>query len=230
VFCAKSQAIWSDPLDYETQELMEFHLVYAGNLLKSSKPGSLRVWEKHQIRRYLHFQLKRLWETHPLLKFYTQQSHVVDLGSVKTHQRHGHTQIDSLASTFEGYIPLVIKDFGMVCELEILFLRAEPAGNVLQRGGAGGGDIDNRMKTLFDALSVPQRGQVRLKAEDTPDPSPMYVLLEDDSLITSIKINADRFLAAAEGADPADAAEACVIIAVNVKAVNPTLLPYSVSV
>ena len=58
----------------------------------------------------------------------------------------------------------------------------------------------------------------------------MYVLLEDDSLITSIKINADRFLAAAEGADPADPAEACVIIAVNVKAANPTLLPYNVGI
>ena len=64
---------WSDPIDYPTREIMDFHLVYAGNLLKSGRSG--HVWEKHQIRRYLHPQLKKLWETHPLLSFYSQDVH-----------------------------------------------------------------------------------------------------------------------------------------------------------
>src|SRR5436309_15726725 len=114
--CAKSQYIWCDPPDYETQKLMEFHLVYAGNLLKSGSSG--HTWEKHQVRRYLHPQLKKLWETHPLLSFYAQSSHVTRHGRALTiEQHHNHTRIEDLARQFEGYVPLVMADFGMVCEL-----------------------------------------------------------------------------------------------------------------
>jgi hypothetical protein len=185
----------------------------------------MRVWEKHQIRRYLHPQLKKLWETHPLLSFYTQAKHWQKTGGFTSSADHSYTKIENIATHFEGYVPLVHKDWGMACELEILFLRAEPVGNILQRGGAGGGDIDNRIKTLFDALCIPVRAQVKLKENDAPDPSPMYVLLEDDSLITSIKINADRFLASADDADPSDV---LLVASVNIKAANPTQLPYGV--
>ena len=170
---------------------MEFRLAYVGNLMKASRPGNLRVWEKHQLRRYFHPQLEGLWKTHPLLSFYTQEKHWEKRGKGIAGEDHSATQTAAIAQHFEGYIPLVMKDFGMVCEVDFLFLRAEPPGNVLQRGGAGGGDIDNRIKTLFDSLCMPDRGQVKLMAGDEPDPTPMYVLLEDDSLITSIKVNAD---------------------------------------
>jgi hypothetical protein len=216
-----------DPLDFPVRDVMQFHLVYAGNLLKSGRVG--HTWEKHQIRRYLHPQLKRLWETHPLLAFYTQKNHWEQGGIASFPVSHAQTKTEEIAKHFEGYVPLVMADFGMVCELEILFLRAEPAGNLLQRGGSGGGDIDNRMKVLFDGLCMPVRGQVKLRGDDTPDPDPMYVLVQDDSLITSLKVTADRFLAAASDADPADPAEACVIVSVNVKVADPTKLPYGIS-
>lgn len=203
---------------------MEFHLIYAGSLLKSGRSG--HVWEKHQIRRYLHPQLKKLWETHPLLTFYTQESHWDRHGRQHVIEHHDATKVENIATHFEGYVPLVMADFGMVCELEILFLRAEPPGNVLQRGGSGGGDLDNRMKVLFDGLCMPVQGQVKLRDGDTPDPSPMYVLVQDDSLITSLKVSADRFLAAENDSNPA---EACVIISVNVKVADPTRLPYGIS-
>jgi hypothetical protein len=206
---------------------MQFHLVYAGNLLKSGNKG--HTWEKHQIRRYLHPQLKRLWETHPLLAFYAQKNHWEQGGLASFPVAHARTKTEEIAKHFEGYVPLVMADFGMVCELEILFLRAEPPGKLLQRGGAGGGDIDNRMKVLFDGLCMPERGQVRLRGDDAPDPDPMYVLVQDDSLITSLTVTADRFLAAAGDADPADPAEACVIVSVNVKVADPTKLPYGIS-
>jgi hypothetical protein len=218
---------WADPIDCPTRDTMQFHLVYAGNLLKSGRSG--HVWEKHQVRRYLHPQLKKLWETNPLLSFYAEPSHFDRHGRNVVVEHHKQTQVENIAKHFEGYVPLVMADFGMVCELEILFLRAEPPGNVLQRGGCGGGDLDNRMKVLFDGLCMPERGQVKLRTEDTPDPSPMYVLVEDDSLITSLKVTADRFLAAASDADPSDPAEACVIVSVKVKVADPTRLPYGIS-
>src|SRR5262249_4381120 len=147
--CVESQILLCDPPDSPTKDIMEFHLVYAGNLLKSSKPGNLRVWEKHQIRRYLHPQMKKLWETHPLLQFYDWDSHMDTAGAIRTSVPHTNTRPEIIGQHFEGYVPLVLKDWGMVCDLDILFLRAEPAGNILQRGGRGGGDIDNRIKTLF---------------------------------------------------------------------------------
>ena len=47
--------------------------------------------------------------------------------------------------------PLVRESFALKCGLDILFLRQESPGKVYQ-----GGDLDNRIKTLLDALSVPQ--------------------------------------------------------------------------
>jgi hypothetical protein len=49
---------------------MEFHLIYVGNLLKAAGRANARVWEKHAIRRYLHPQIRKLWETHPTLRYY----------------------------------------------------------------------------------------------------------------------------------------------------------------
>lgn len=207
---------------------MEFHLVYAGNLLRASGAGrgGSRVWEKHQIRRYLHPQLKKLWDSHPLLQHYTKPQTWKRLGHAIVPEIHDFTQIENLSEHFEGYVPLVMKEFGMVCDLDVLFLRAEPAGNVLQRGGQGGGDIDNRMKTLFDALCMPQHGQVKLRENDDPDPTPLYVLLEDDSLVTSVRINADRYLLSTDDSDPS---ECLLFIRVNVKVADPSLLPYGIA-
>jgi len=54
---------------------VEFHLIYYGEHLKAARRASARPWEKHQIRLELHRQLRVLWETHPLLRFYTEESH-----------------------------------------------------------------------------------------------------------------------------------------------------------
>jgi hypothetical protein len=56
------------------------------------------------------------------------------------------------------------------------------------------GDIDNRIKTLFDALRMPQNeaelgGHHAQEGED-----PFYCLLEDDSLIDHAEIEADTLL------------------------------------
>jgi hypothetical protein len=56
------------------------------------------------------------------------------------------------------------------------------------------GDLDNRLKTLLDALSVPNQDQV------IPDPTiddPIHCLLEDDSLVSGLEIETRRLLTAA---------------------------------
>ena len=48
------------------------------------------------------------------------------------------------------FAPLVNKKLELVSELDILFLRPEEPGQIVS-----GGDIDNCLKTLFDALRCP---------------------------------------------------------------------------
>jgi len=80
---------------------------------------------------------------------------------------------------------------GLVCSLDILFLRPEKPGSIL--GSAG--DIDKRIKTLIDALRIPADGSEMKRHEgDDPDPNPMYCLLQDDALITTLKVETDRLL------------------------------------
>ncbi len=97
--------------------------------------------------------------------------------------------------TVDGFkfLPLVGSIFGGVetaCAVDILFLRRDDPGKIV----SGGGDIDNRLKTLIDALKMPKTGELR--PQDTPidGESPFFCLVQDDSLITEIKVTADRLL------------------------------------
>ncbi|MDB5472820.1 MAG: hypothetical protein JWP99_123 [Devosia sp.] len=57
------------------------------------------------------------------------------------------------------------------------------------------GDIDNRLKTLFDALRMPDSKE-ELGGYDKPgeDEAPFYCLMTDDKLITKIAVETDRLL------------------------------------
>ena len=138
---------------------------------------------------------------------------------------HKHTQTDALAKQFNGYVPIVVPYWGMICELDVLFLRAEPIEGLMNHS-AGGGDIDNRMKTLLDSLSIPRPGQQSIPDPADPDPDPMFVLLADDSLITSVKVSTGRLLTV--GND--NPSEACVIIHVNVKGMDASRFPYGLNI
>jgi hypothetical protein len=76
------------------------------------------------------------------------------------------------------------------CDLSILFLRQEPPGRIIYQGG----DLDNRLKTLFDALCVPPHQNQLLEHEQLPQPDPINCLLEDDSLIASVNIETQQLL------------------------------------
>jgi hypothetical protein len=48
-------------------------------------------------------------------------------------------------------VPLVTARLNLMCHLDIVFLRPGQPGSVITQGG----DIRNRVKTLFDALQAP---------------------------------------------------------------------------
>lgn len=156
---------------------MEFRLTYRGRLKGNGSPE-----QKQQIRRYIHPQLSMLW-TQPSL---TDYKDLLPSGEHAPQNSPFARQVGQF--TFR---PLVNSEYDVVSELNITFLRPEAPGLLVSQSG----DIDNRIKTLLDALRMPQNlGE--LPATDSPreGESPFCVLLEDDRLITHLSITTDRLL------------------------------------
>ena len=88
------------------------------------------------------------------------------------------------------FVPMVIHAPMMqdVCHLDIKLLRRDTPGEIFN-----GGDLDNRIKILFDALRVPSDNQIK---DEIPQAGelPFFVLLEDDKLITKFSVGSERLL------------------------------------
>lgn len=70
----------------------------------------------------------------------------------------GETYLETLASRYTRngfrFVPLVHSGVNLVCGLDVLFLRRDNPGALIRSGG----DIDNRIKVLLDALKMPKDG------------------------------------------------------------------------
>ena len=66
--------------------------------------------------------------------------------------------------------------------------KEEPGSLILQ-----GGDLDNRIKTLFDGLKVPSEDDMKAGSPDDPS-KPFFCLLEQDALIDRFSVTPDRLL------------------------------------
>ena len=90
-----------------------------------------------------------------------------------------------------SFARLVCRQFHLTASLDITLLRPGPPGNLVKAGG----DIDNRLKTLLDALKAPLTvGELHRGAAPGADEAPFFCLLEDDSLITGLSVRTDRLL------------------------------------
>lgn len=204
---------------------MRFRLVYQGQLPgtgnSSKKPVVVQA-----IRDQFHPQLKFLWETHSALRRLKQTAVVsknagrdLDFSDSPFHQPRDFAQfpmreheIDLSAPILENekrYIPLVRKSLDLTCHLGILFLRQEDPGSLILQGG----DIDNRIKTLFDALRKPDPDV----AERYPQQfDPLYCLLESDTLISGFDVDTDRLLLP----KTSEESEVHLVIEVTVRVLN----------
>jgi len=88
------------------------------------------------------------------------------------------------------FIPLVTRLHGLVCEIDITFLRRDEPGAIINTGG----DIDNRLKTLFDALRIPHQAGELGRSTNPGDPLEIFCLLEDDVLITRLRVQTGRLI------------------------------------
>lgn len=165
---------------------MHFRLTYEGELLahRDDKRLPERALHVHRIRKQFHKQLSNLWRLHPVLK--KERAH--QMGVIGTSKQ----RYDREGFLFEA---LVNEDNGLICGLDVLLLREGAPGEVLF-------DIDNKLKTIFDALRLPKNvielgggsTQGAQKPESDGSENPFFVLLEDDKLITHLTVESDILL------------------------------------
>jgi hypothetical protein len=162
---------------------MQFRLIYEGKLPSAGR-SKTRNKEKHSIRKVLHKQLSQLWKNQPILSRY-----------LSTDRNNSKSGADRMADEFQRcgfrFLPLTHNYFGsLACALDILFLSRDQPGDLIYHGG----DIDNRIKVLFDALRMPLNDTELSGHKPEKDENPFFCLLEDDKQIIEVKIAADRLL------------------------------------
>lgn len=152
---------------------MEFCLYYQGELPSN---GDKQV--KQRIRQELAPQLEKLWRQEPLSGLWQKKER--NYGDSNTLIR----QIGSLS-----FLPLVTSELHLYAEVSIDLIRPGAPGELIQSG-----DIDNRLKTLFDALRMPNDTN-ELVGDGEGMGVPLHCLLEDDRLITRVDVSAHQLLA-----------------------------------
>jgi hypothetical protein len=198
---------------------VEFALKYRGPLPAASSSNK-RVAEKHQIRRYLHSQLAQFWQKDPRFS-------KIDPANLQlAEQRNGRFDVPrpiggNPASWFYHlplrgikFVPLITHVREAHCHLAIRFYRRDKPGEIISTDG----DLDNRLKTLFDALRMPHRDDELPK--DIPlGESPFFCLLDDDALITKLSIETFALLTPTQPGD--DDAYAELEMGVEIRAMTP---------
>lgn len=191
-FTPSRVVLLDDPYnDPDEGTLLEFRLTYEGPLLAATA-NNTRIEHKHDIRKVLHPQLKRLWDIVPHLNF-PQRSLSPGGIFVNGPPPPPPPRSEQLAAKYPfnafNFVPLVTEELSLICGVEILFLRPDYPGSVISSG-----DIDNRLKTLFDAIQMPVIGQLKADWLPTEDEKPFYVLLQDDKLISRLSVETDTLL------------------------------------
>jgi hypothetical protein len=177
---------------------MKFKLLYMGELKINPKKRSQHL---HEIRMAIHPQLKRLSEISPY-----------DTIKNKLFNRRGIREIGGAK-----FFPIVTPEMNLLAELDVQILHPE----LLETPHA---DIDNRMKTLLDALKRPQ--STHEIAAGSPKNEVIYTLLDDDHLVTRMTINTSHLLYREPSRGRAgnrDDFELLAIITVNLRASKGTM-------
>jgi hypothetical protein len=152
-----------------SENQVEFRLIYKGSLPAEGQDGHdpsnrrARAPEKQRIRKQLHLQLRELWNQHPELRIWKEAVYEAIPGGIATQIRsvvpgfHTKTWLEHIADSYVAcdgnrFVPLIREASGFTCSLDILFLRRDNPGSLIQSGG----DIDNRIKVLLDGLKMPR--------------------------------------------------------------------------
>lgn len=187
--------------------MLDFKLIYRGPLHSASR-GNPRTKEKHDIRKELHKQLKLFW------KIVRPDRVIGSTFRIPTYSA------DVYARRFTRgryrFLPIITQEFAFRVALDILFMRRDIPGKLI----TGGGDIDNRLKTLCDALRMPEEDDKILGGPQGGE-DPFFILLQDDSLITDIKLTTSQLFTPPQTGEAEGENDVHLVIGV---AITPTTL------
>lgn len=204
---------------------MRFRLTYEGPLRATQgepRNGQVeprrRAAHKHAIRKHFHKQLKELWNTDKFLKETTLPS---EPGTPSWADQAPMFEVVANMYCENGYrfVPLVREGLHLLCAIDVLFLRRDIPGSVIEAG-----DVDNRLKTLIDALRKPRIASELVENEiPASDEDPFYCLLEDDKYVTKLSVETDTLL------DPPndDGSHVRLVITVDIRPYYITMLNLS---
>jgi hypothetical protein len=180
--------------------LMRLSLVLEGELPSSNAASSK---DRQRLRRIFHRQLAQFWK---------DDKFAATLRSMQAREPSDFTRFEKIRGFH--FVPLVVESLDLVCGLEIEFMRRQPPGALIGNGG----DLDNRINTLFDALQMPQNeNQIPKNDAPNPDEAPFFFcLLQNDGLISDFKITTKRLL------EPGDPREFRLNINAEVRATVPS--------
>lgn len=213
-------------------EQMRLRLIYKGILPSRKKDPETGQFDKlagpiHEIRRQIHPQLKNFWIKNKFLSSAKQPSVVSQLSPAEASARWDDGPGQD-ASPFSEYVahnfvengyrfaPLVCSYWNLSCALDILMLRHDQPGSPLDHG-----DLDNRVKSLIDGLRKPD-GPNELREHPSPSAGedPFFVLLQNDDLVTDLKVETDWLLTPVDQKRPEN--DVVAIISVEIR-------PYDIS-
>ncbi|MER8964510.1 hypothetical protein NKI25_02100 [Mesorhizobium sp. M0808] len=219
---------------------MRFRLTYEGELKAGQKDPDDNQWDrmaehKQAIRKVFHRQLKHLWETNRFLRehevfptdYSTGRSAPNDAARRSRSANERLSLLQAVAGQYHenGYrfVPLVRDTMSLLCSLDILFLRRDIPGSVLTAG-----DLDNRIKTLIDALRKP-KGANELRGNETPaaGEDPFFCLLEDDKSVSQFAVESDALLDPPTGDKEADRRQVRIVITVEIRPYHVTMFNLS---
>jgi len=190
VTASHSKIYWHTGERITQEDLLEFRLLYEGELLSSgNKP---KPQNKHAIRKQLNPQLRNLWKIKRNLRQYAGYLGNQVYPHDGTQEERIERGIAHLGSNWARgkylFVPLVTEQFALRCSVDILLLRPDETQVI----HSDGGDLDGKVKTIFDALQIPK--SLEGINEPDKDESLFYCLLEDDKLITEVRVVADQLL------------------------------------
>ncbi len=181
---------------------MQFTLKYQGTDLRPAASQKGRLEEKHKIRTCFHEQIKKLWDQDNRLcnlqreKF---QAPTLKDGRFDLPRPLSPAELNPLSAFFYRhpvrnllFIPLVTDPMEAHCHISVRLGRPMKPGSIVY----GGGDLDSRLRTLFDALRMP-RNESELPDDAGPiggSNQEIFCLLSDDSLITRLSIESYQLL------------------------------------
>lgn len=173
---------------------MHITLTYKGPVQGNARKQS-DVW---RLRKSFHKQLYKLSLTNEF-------EYVEKYANQDTEKSHPNIGIDVANSR---YVPFITSKMKTRCSLYVRVFRGVRQYNPV----LGNVDLDNRVKTLIDALRAPQQ----ISETKESDGTVRYVLLEDDSLIDGITVKSGHYL------DEEDEGVVLAIITANIHLAHAT--------